>query len=333
MAAITSQIIESAAQYPTGLEHPITTAVSLAAAAGVTAVGMLRYQTVQEAHAVQFSNPLLQEATDGRVQRQAKRDRMVPLAAELFGAGLLAAQFFGHPTYETTEANTRANVVVLEDASTSMVRTQDVGTPGLSRFVAVNQALRTADYEGRLGVVQAAANTTTLFNLTTDWRSHSGELTTQAVNSNGGNLVDGLSTASQLLPQVGKSHEGTIVVISDGTVDSSSQKLADKAKELKSEGIAVKVVVPGTATGTYTLKDSKIPVAAGANAARFDGFGPANVVETKTAQELTTTIHELVHDAGTSHKKHNWYVPLGLGVLIGGYGFIKDKLQRVNRVM
>lgn len=333
MAGITSQLIESTTHLPGGLEHPIETVGVLAGTAALYLGGSLRYSMTEEAAAMPYSNAALLEKQVLPSRSQARRDRLAPMLAELAGAGLLAAQFLGHPTYESSIADTHANVIAIEDVSFSMAQTHDLGSDAVTRDQAVATALGEVPYKGSLGVIQTAASTKVTVPLNKDWLSYKAALGKDSVDPNGGQLVQAMDLAGSLLAQAGAKHEGTIVVVSDGTVDDSPEAINSEVAKLKKEGITLKAVVIGTAEGTYNLANSKQQVSSAVQPDRFDGFGSDNVVQVKTIQAVNAEMDKLIHDAGTNHEKHTWP---GLGILGGvlfATGFIKDKLQRTGRTV
>lgn len=333
MAAVTSQLIESATHFPNGVEHPFWFVGAAVGSYCVYRLGELRFQATEEAAAVPYSNGALLEKQVLPGRKQARRDRLAPVLAEVAGLGLVAAQFLGHPTYESTITDTHANVIAVEDVSFSMAQTHDLGSATITRDQAVATALETAPYKGSLGVIQAAASAKVAVPLNKNWHSYKNELHKGLVDPNGGQIVQAMDLAGSLLQQAAAKHEGTVVVVSDGTVDDSGEAIATEAAKLEKEGIVLKAVVVGTGEGTYSLNGSKQQTPSPVQPDRFDGFGADNIVQAKTVHAVDTEMDKLIHDAGTGHQKHTWP---GLGILGGlvfSAGFLKDKWQRINRIV
>ena len=332
MAELTNQIIDSWAHFPQGIDHPIAAAVSLVVAGTVGFVERGVHNRTAETYGVQFPNQALLEESVTPDLKKVNRERLAPAVLVTAGLGLVALQVLGHPTYESTTPNRDANVMVVQDASLSMLNTKDLGNPDLTRLAAVNSALQASSYAGKLGIVQSGANFKTTAPLGSD-RKTLVQAEKPQVDPNGGNLVGAIDSAVSLLPIKNGKHEGSLVVISDGTIDQSSQDIAVVANALKQAGVTIKVVVPGTTQGKYQLGANRQQIPSGASADVFAVFGSKNIIEAKDASTINTTIKETLVDAGTSHQNHTWYPPGVLGALLLGGGIVLDKRQRATRII
>ena len=327
-----NHIIDSMAQFPQGIDHPIAAAVSMVVAGTVGIVEHGVHDRTADKYGVQFSNQALLEQSVTPNLKKVSRERMAPALAVTAGLGFLAMQLMGNPTYESSTPNRDANVIVVQDASLSMLNTKDLGNPNLTRLAAVNSALQTASYAGKLGIVQSGANFKTTAPLGSD-RKTLMQAEKPQVDPNGGNLVGAINSAVSLLPIKNGKHEGSVVVISDGTIDQSAPEIAVVASALKHEGVTIKVVVPGTPQGKYELGASKQLIASGASADVFAAFGSKNIIEAKDAKTINSAIKETLVDAGTSHQNNTWYPPGVLGALLLGGGIVLDKRQRATRII
>lgn len=333
MAELTNQIIDSLAHLPRGIDHPIAAAGSLVAAGAALLAERAVFNRTDDTWAAQFPNAALLEQSVTPDPNKVRRTRLAPALAVTAGIGALAFQVLGNPTYESTTANRDAKVVVVQDVSLSMLHTEDLGTPRLTRLTAVNTALQeaSASYVGNLGIVQSGATV----RVTAPLGSPKARLTQAEkpqVDPNGGQIVPAINLAASLLPSAknGK-HEGSVLVISDGAIEQSSAEVATVASALKRDGVSVKVIVPGTAQGKYELGAGRQQILSGASADVFAAFGAKNVIEAKDAKSINKAIKETLGDAGTNHENHTSYIPGIIGALLLGGGISRDKWQRATR--
>ena len=327
-----NQIIDSLAHLPNGIDHPIAAAGTLvvAAAALITERGVFNH--TDDDWAAQFPNAALLEKSVTPDLKRVRRARLAPALAVTAGLGLAAVQFFGNPTYESTTADHDAKLIVVEDVSLSMLHSADLGDPKLTRLAAVTGALQEASYPGSLGIVQAGAKVLPTANLSADWKTNLAQAEKPQVDPNGGQMVTALNLAASLLPTAKNGqHEGSLLVISDGTIDDTASEIAIAASALRRSGVTIKVIVPGTAQGKYELGASKQLISSGASANVFAAFGSKNIIEAKDAKTVNHAIKESLSDAGTSHENHTWYIPGMIGALLLGGGVLTDKWQRATR--
>src|SRR5665647_508888 len=184
-----NQIIESLGHLPSGIDHPIAAAGSLAVAAVVLAFERGVYNQTDETWAAQFPNEALLNESLTVDPKRARRARLAPAMAVTAGIGVLAFQGIGNLTYESTSPDRSASVVVVYDGSLSMLNTKDVGTSQETRSGVVNIALQEASYAGKLGIVQSGAKFATTLPLGVDWKTHLAQAEKPKVDPNGGNLV------------------------------------------------------------------------------------------------------------------------------------------------
>lgn len=336
MSDIILQTIESLSHLPQNLEHPVAAVGALALTGLAMSSQTVLFKRTEDKHSIDnYGGQALMAETlipDGKRNR---RSRLLPPRLELVGLGLVAAALVGHPTYETTLLNNQANVIIVDDMSTSMLRTHDLLGSTLTREAAVQQGIAATNYRGSLAVVQAAANSKVVLPLTKNWRSQEALLNQPQVDENGGQLVAAIDLAASLLPveKGSTNRNGNIVILSDGAIDDSTVALSHEAQKLRGEGVGLKVVVPGTTGGSYSLSNATQQVASGANAGRFAGFGASNIAEAQSAQAVINEVKAAIDAAGTSTERLPWYPPLAIGALLAAAGILIDQIQRTRRVV
>ncbi len=330
MSELIDQLIQSAEHFPQGLGNPLAAAGSLVAMGVVLAAERTTFDHTGDKFAVQFPNPALLERAVIPDEAKNRRARLAGTLAMTAGAGFVALQLLGQPTYESTELNHEASVVVVRDVSFSMINTKDLG---VSRSAAVGTGLREASYAGRLSVIQSAAGAPrVVLPLGSNWKTRLDSAEKIQVDPNGGQMVPAIDLAESLLPlsNHGKP-EGTIVILSDGSIDQSPANVAVVAQRLKHDGVAVKVVVPGTTNGEYKLSVTSQLVPAKASAEVFAAFGANNIVEAKDAKSVVKAVKNALVDAGTTRKQHPWEIPGAIGIALFGGGLVREITQRITR--
>jgi len=335
---LTNEIFESVQHLPTDVERPVAAVAALAAAGVLVAAQRIGFNRSEEQLSDHFPNPALLEATIDQDPKSIRRQRLSPTALQVVGLGLIGASAFGNPTYETDKLTDGANVVIVEDVSYSMERTADLGQAGQTRMDAVTRAINNLNYEGRLGVIQVAAGQELVTPLSSRWEKDKKLIARVNVEGNGGKLEPAIKLADSLLPQTvggdGKSkREGTVVVISDGTIEDSAESLSKEAAALKHSGAETKIIVPGTAIGQYKLKGSNTPISSKSQPERFAAFGAKNVTTAQTVEAVNSAVAREVRDAGMTSKDNKWYVAMAAGGLLFAVGLAKDALQRARRVI
>jgi hypothetical protein len=192
--------------------------------------------------------------------------------------------------------------------------------------------MHAAKYEGSLGLIQTAGNVQITEPLTKDWKSHLNQAEKLQVDPNGVHIVDAIDRAASLLPRNAQGkREGTVVLLSDGTISESQSDIATEASKLTQEGVRLKAIVPGTPGGTYTSRISHRAVPAAAESQAFSSFGAQNVIEAKDAATVRSAIAQEIADAGTSHERHPSYLIGMLGGLAFAYGFGRNHWQRSTK--
>lgn len=315
--------IESFSSLPNMPEQPSDV---LAAAASMAVVAAGAYYA-RHYHA--NTNP--KGAVDARGNQNQLRGSLIGTAADtdkmLFspvrqiaiGLGIAALQL-AQPTYDATYPDAKAEVVVIADSSSSMFA-KDLGEPGVTRYAAAIQGLKESEFQGSLGIIQTAAETELITKPIVGWRPQAASIDQPRVNPNGGEIGPALDLAASLFtedPET-KLRSGTIVMLSDGTVNKSREQLQTQADKLKKMGIIVRVVVPGTSEGTYVLPKSTQKVKAGIQPDNFAAFGD-NVTQADTVEEVREAVSKDIKTAGTRRERKNWPVPLILGSAIGLLG-------------
>jgi hypothetical protein len=330
MSEIIQPLIDSLAHLPLNMDHPLSGVGSIVVAGAAILAERTVFNHTDDSWAAQFPNPALLEQSIKPDADKVRRARLAPAMAVTAGLGALAFQLLGNPTYESTSLNHAANVVVVADASLSMLNTKDVGTAQLTRFTAAKTALQEASYPGNLGIVQSGASVRVVAPLGSD-KNTLAQAEKPQVDPNGGNMVQAINTAASLLPIKNGKHEGSLLVISDGTIDDTAPEITAAATAIKQSGISIKVVVPGTAQGKYQLGVNPQQIPSGASPDVFAGLGANNVIEAKDAPSITKAIQETLVDAGTNHENHPWYVPGMIGALLLGGGMARIKWLLATR--
>lgn len=340
----TQEIIQQFSHLPSEVKNPeaIGAAVVATGAALIGSIELARRSKDQ--YAAQFPNPEAAERSIARIRgtdiegnsRQRVRRRLAPWLGTLVGAGLAATSIVGGMSFENDKADHDANVVVVADASYSMLHTRDMGGD-TSRHEAVVSGLNSADYEGRLGVVEAAGDVDVSLPLQQDWKDEVDGLKKPTVNPNGGELAKAVSTAVSLLPRRSDSEgklvrDGKVVIISDGTIASSPKAMQKSAQHLSKSGASFKVIVPGSSQSNYKL-DGSLAVQSGANTEVFDSFGGGNVERATNKAEVVNEIHSALHEAGTNHEKDDWKLPLYIGGAILAASAIAAARQRIRKIV
>ena len=326
MADLLQSSIESFQHLPTSVERP----VAAAAVVGATALALVyerwQYNRSEEKFAVQFPNPSLLEAS---IQPNQKANRRARLAAPLvmtIGGGMLAAYGVAGVHYSSEVTNHDAAVVVVEDVSNSMLLTKDVGDGQTSRLDAVNAGIREAAFDGRLGIIQSAADSRATMPISRDWRPRVEKAQKPHINPNGGLTHAAIEDAVSILPttRTGR-HEGTVLVLSDGSIESTAKDLAESANEVKKSGAQIKIIVPGSTTGEYNLPGSTVKAAAGANGDKFAAaYGDDNVVAVNGIADIKQAVQAQLTDASKRDKEQPWRVPLVAGAVVLAAGVLKS---------
>ncbi len=334
MSGTLTQLIESAQHLPRDAENPLGGAAALLATGIALTAMRLGFNRTDEAYAAEFPNPALLEKSitpDDRANRSA---RLGAAVLEVAGVGLIAASLIGHPTYSTSKVNSQANVIVVDDVSNSMRFTRDLGQSGASRSEAVTAGIDSVSYTGKLGVIQVAANHNVAVPLSQDWRTQKARIAKLSVDANGGQLTPALQLAESLLPlsrKVAGGHEGTVVLISDGTVDDSGNSIANEASTMTRDGVKLKVIVPGTANGTYKLNVNAPPADSGVQPQLFNGVGANNISQPQTAEAVTSDVRQQIEDAGSVGEQHPWLPAVAFGIAMGAVGLFRNVRQRASR--
>ncbi len=339
-----NQALDQVSTLPGAFEHPATAAAVIAAGAGIYTYEHLRFRHTQTEYGVAFSNPALLKRSAEDITGKPVGDKLAEHTWSRLGSRLLmigglsiaAAAQIAHPTYETTTANTDANVAVVLDGSFAMDQTSDLGDK-TTRYQAAVEGLKKADYHGKMAVVEFGANNVLAIPLSADWHQQTQLLAEPAVNGNGGQLEAAVESAARLLPvtlanNTEAHHTGTVVVVSDGILENTPQQLSDEAKVLQDQGVNVRVIVPGTPDGSYKERDNRA-VSSSIKPEVFQAFGKDNVTIASTHAEVTDAVKKAVADSGRTKRRKDWNVPLFAGAAFFVGGLIRDGRQRVRKVI
>ncbi len=338
MASIANQVVEQFTQIPgVSLEHPYeAVGILVATAAAMTGVH-LRYNHTEEQVVVDLPNAGLLQTVATRTPRQIRRSRLGPTQNLLLGTGLAAAALAGHPTFESASSTSNATAIVVEDVSYSMGRTSDLGRPNASRKAVAEQAVETTTFPGSLGVIHAAPDKQppqVAVSPSPTWRKHTAEIAKLDVDPNGSVLQPALQLAESLLPPSKKTaggHEGTVLIISDGTVDDAPEALGKQIATMLHSGLKVKVIVPGTTAGTFAINPTAPIKSSEVKPQVFAGAGVQNVEQAQTADEVTTAVHQELTAASNTTSKHNWELPLLAGLATFAAGLARTARNVTGR--
>lgn len=301
-------------------ERPILAAAALAVAgAGYCAK---RYHTSTHPKGAQDARGIQQQIQASRIGTEANTDKMLfsPVKQVALGLGIAALQL-AQPTYEATYPDAEAEVMVVADVSSSMVYTSDLGANNTTRYGAAIEGLKESDFQGSLGFIQTAGSTQIMSKPITDWRAQVASIELPKVDPNGGSFIPALEQAATLFtenPET-KLRNGTIVVVSDGTVNESREQINAQADKLEEMGLTVRVVVPGSNDGEYTLPQTTQQTKAGIKPDSFAAFGDS-VTRADTVEEVKEAVSEDITAAGTRREKEDWPVPVLLGGAIALVG-------------
>lgn len=320
MSNIYHNTIEAVQHVPLDVERPMLAAAALAVA-GAGLYAKHYHSNTDPKGAIDFRGNQRQLA-DSRIGTAADTDKILfsPVKQVAIGLGIAALQL-AQPTYEATYPDAEAEVMVVADVSSSMVFTSDLGSGEATRYGAAVEGLKESDFQGSLGFIQTAGSTQIMSKPIKDWRAQVASIELPNIDPNGGQFIPALEQAATLFtedPET-KLRNGTIVVVSDGTVNESREQINAQADKLEEMGLTVRVVVPGTNDGEYTLPQTTQQTKAGIKPDSFAAFGDS-VTRADTVEEVKEAVSQDITAAGTRREKENWPVPLVLGSAIGLVG-------------
>ena len=119
--------------------------------------------------------------------------------------------------------------------------------------------------------------------------------------------------------------------MSDGIVSDSPNQMEQAATTLKTVGVKVKFIVPGTATGTYKYKPSAPSTPSSEQSISFDNFGASNITQPQTVKATIQAVEQSIVNGKTYHEQQKSYLPLALGGVLALVGLFKDRKQRRTR--
>ncbi len=335
------EVVEQIQHFPS-VENPLALAGSLAVATTAAVVTWRRHGQSSEAFAMHSTNPELLEQTiiavdgaDTDIKKSARSHRLSGGLMSLIGLGMLVGAQLAHPTYETEHANSNANTILLLDTSSSM-DTADLGQPGVSRLQSSANAIATTSFKGKLGVVEFAAANKTRVTLSQKENQTMPNLAERTVDPNGGNLVEALQASIDLLPShsakdnKGKdekiSRDGTVTIITDGTVDSSKKEIKDL---VTANDVDLNVIVTGTPEGTYEKAGQSVSSAIQPDL--FSPIGKDNITIASTQAEISKAVHETVKDASTNRQEHDWQIANGVALILLASGIVRVNWQTATK--
>lgn len=299
--------------------------IGVAAALAVAGAGLYarHYHANTNHQGAQDARGIGAQLHASKIGTEANPDKTLFAPVKQIAAGLgIAALQLAQPTYEATFPDADAEVMVIADVSSSMIYTGDLGAVGVSRYAAAIQGLKESDFQGSLGFIQTAGSTQIISKPLVDWRAQATSLDLPKIDPNGGSFVPALEQAATLFtedPET-KLRSGTIVVLSDGSVNESREQIKAQADKLADMGLTVRVVVPGTSDGAYTLPQTTQETKAGTQPDQFAAFGD-NVKQADTVEAVKAAVSEDIKTAGTRRERQDWPVPIVLGGAIGLLGF------------
>lgn len=328
MSQFLQNSIEAVQHVPMDVERPVLAAAALAVA-GAGLYAKHYHSNTDPKGAIDFRGNQKQ-LQDSRIGTAVNTDKMLfsPVKQVALGLGIAALQL-AQPTYEATYPDAEAEVMVVADVSSSMVFTSDLGSDKMPRYGAAVEGIKESDFQGSLGFIQTAGSTQIISKPIKDWRAQVTSIELPKVDTNGGQLIPALEQAATLFtedPET-KLRNGTIVVLSDGSVNETREQIAAQADELEDMGLTVRVVVPGTNDGEYTLPQTTQTTKAATKPDSFAAFGDS-VVKAATVEEVKEAVSEDITAAGTRREKEDWPVPVVLGGAIALVG-IGRALKRV----
>lgn len=327
-----SQIVQEV--LPTGMEHPSALA---AATAGALAAGYLlaRHHNASEQDGTTHYNRagLMQALEDSgantdAAKRANTRYRVGPLAAAAVGVGIMTTGVLGGFYHESTAPNGDAKVVIIEDVSNSMLRTNDM-VGGLSRSDSLYNAMQAAaqsGYAGEAAVIQVADGDNVAIPMSKDWGTQLVILEEPTVDPNGGDIVKAMQDAAAILPYVpsmpdeAPKRTGTIVIGSDATVSNEQSQIAAEIASLQDAGVTVKLIVPGTKEGSYTLAGQETK--SGIQPELFETLGAENITITDSPEQVAQSMTELLQTEGTQTNRDPYVLitAAGLAITLAGGG-------------
>lgn len=331
MANLYQNTIEAVQHLPTEMENPVMSGVVAGVIVGAGYIAKQHHLRTHEKGAYDASgNGELISASQIGTEKRTARQRFSPAMQLFIGATLVGVHFVAQPTYEATFPDAEAEVMVVSDVSSSMVFTEDLGKNGVSRYEAAVLGIQRSEYQGSLGIAQTGARTQIISKQTTGWRSVAASIDVPKVDSNGGALLPALEQAATLFTQDQETEKrnGTIVIISDGTVNETREQITAKMAELEDEGLTVRAVVPGTSDGTYTLPQTTKRTTAGTKPDIFASLGK-NVKTAKTVEDVIKTVKEEIKSAGTRRERKDWPILglLGSGIAALGVGRMLKRIS------
>ncbi|MDB5185194.1 MAG: hypothetical protein JWN38_1002 [Candidatus Saccharibacteria bacterium] len=322
--------------------HGVGSAI-IAAGVGTTALAMRRFRKHSEVsgYDARYATSTASKTPELKPVIGNRKQRMLPVALGVTGAAIGLAAHVTKPDYEVTVANPNAAVVVVDDVSSSMRYTGDIG--GMSRDAAVEQGIYSANYAGSLGVVAAGANSVVLSSPTRQWQPNRAALQAAVDDAHndsptyispvGDSLSQAIHDASDILPKNPLTHqgEGTLLIVSDGTLQASTSEVGKEAAELKAAGIKTEVLVVGSSNKniTYTTPDTNDPQSSYVKPETFSAF--SNVTTAASMNDVQHAIHSQIESAGRQEEERDYPYIEEAGFALAALGAAAAFVQIANR--
>lgn len=351
MAGTGTQLVESFAHAIPDIAHPIEGGATAAVAAVAMMMVKLGFDKTSDQYATDETNSAQWEHSIKKVDAKAAdpnaaatpdvkgndKARRIPIALLLSGLSIWSVNHFAKPFYNTTHVDDDSNVVAVIQESYTDIDTRDVGDLDgvqVTRAEAVAKGIDSTSYKGNLAVIQAGAGSTPVINLSKNWQRHESLISETQVDPNGADVVSALQEAEKLLPlsnsKDSQTHEGTIVMVSDNPASNTAGQMSSEASTLAAAGIKVRVVVPGTVSGSYKLNPTSPAVSSQTDPSIFAPFGNNNVEQASDAQAIVGDVSQDIYDAGNVERREPW-TPIGdLGLAVMGVGIVAVVRQHIK---
>lgn len=273
------------------------------------------------------------------IGRKTNEDRRLsrPVNLAVTGLALSLGLVIAKPSYEQVESS--QSTVAVVSATNSMLYTNDMGH-NQSRFTSAIDALKNSNYNGNLGIVTYDHNSVVNAQLSPKTSINFNSINFSNVShfNPGGNLDSAILDAEQLLVSSNtykSSKKGEILIISDGTLVSSStsQEIGSLMSSIK--GVNVEIIVPGNTGSTYQLAKGTYAFGSGVKPENlsFNGVNPPTVVNNQTSlnqavnEDLSKTLN------GVTKEKKTWILGELASLMITGaslFILIRDRLKKVD---
>lgn len=332
---VPGQVLDQLSNFPPEVGHPAVAGVAAIATGLAVAAEFRLHELAKDKFATRFHNEVVLKQAIEDIGGNSRAHRIVAAIGATVGVGLAAGSWGSELTYDSERADSNSRVAIVVDSSLSMRHTQDMGD-GKTRYASVIDGIANSGYGGHLAVVETGQNYRVSLPMDPEWRSKVDKLEQphKEVDPNGGELVPAVDEAISLLPHTrtnsknsNVTRKGTVVMISDGTITSNQSDLAAVASKAKKSGVKLRIVVPGTEAGTYSVNGSPANKS-GIKPEVFSELGRGNMAQASTASEVEDAIKEAVKTPSQAKETKDWtlpiYVGFGMIALSAFYGGYKE---------